>query len=195
MPKNKKNHLTCSSCNKKIIENSKFCSYCGVKVITHKSWTDKLANEIIKIVDDIEYESKILKILGFNTKITKKMRIDSLIWRMFAVNLVIQEKTNDQELNDLFHHAIAKKMFKTEKEIENFFSTIKTRYTIYHNDFNSESEQKMFNLAMDFLDFFIFGKIGNNKYPKMDKIIPISTMVTQNFSDFMIFLREKYFKD
>lgn len=176
-------------------ENSKCCSYCNTEIINPERWADNIANQLIKIINDTKSESKILKILGFNIEITKEMKIDLLIWRMFAVNLVIQEKTHDQELNNLFHNIVAKKLYRSKKEIKNFFDIVKIRYDEYYYTFNSKSDQKTFNLAMDFLDFFIFGKLGDHKYPKKDKIFTVAMSIMQEFYDFIVFAREQYFKN
>lgn len=194
MPKEEK-FLTCTKCKKKNLIDAQFCSYCGEKIISTNSWADSLANKLIIAMNDVEGLSIMLKTLGFKDKVTDRMKIEDLIWRMFAVHLIIQEKTKDKEVNDIFHHAVATKLYHSEKEIEQFFNLMRTRYETYYKTITSKSDQMMFNLVMDYLDFFIFGKVGDNKYPIKNKILPISIAVMEDFSSFSNFTRENWFKN
>ena len=128
MQKIKKIYMDCPECKKNIQNDSKFCQYCGNKIISKQSWANSLADLLIKVSNDLSGESKMLKNLGFNETITKQIKMEDLIWRMFAVNLIIQEKENDKELNDIVHSAVAKKIYNSQQEIQDFFDLIKNRY-------------------------------------------------------------------
>lgn len=84
--------MICGNCKKNVSEYSKFCSYCGKETITIDAWLDSIVKMVVNTVNDVEMETKMLKELGFNGKISAKMKLEMLIWRMFMVNLVIQQK-------------------------------------------------------------------------------------------------------
>lgn len=192
----KKENAKCPACNKSIEQNVQFCSHCGKKIITTEEWTDVIANNIIATTEEMDDYSKMLKILGFNENITDQMKVEKIIWRLFTVNMVTQELSTKEEMetvNNLLHNAIAKKMYKTEKEMHDFFETIQDRYKTYYSIINDREDDWTTTLSLLYLDYLIFGKIGDNEYPNGDKLYFVALSIAEDFATFLNFVRTEWF--
>lgn len=185
-----KNKLSCPNCNGIIGNNSKFCSHCGVKINTINEMVNALAEMVINTASETKNEEGLLKTLGFKPKLTEDMKTELLIWYMFAVNMVIQEK--NRSLNDIFHNAVIANLNKNKKE--DFLKKLHARYAEYYNAINSKDPMKMIDLNIIFLENFIFGKSGNNKFPKDDQAYFAAAALGENFSRFLNFVRSEFFE-
>ncbi len=187
-------YISCCRCKKDIPKDFKFCSYCGEEIIMVDAWLDCIIKMVINTVNNSSAESEMLKEMGFNDKISERMKLEMLIWRMFITNLVIQEKS--KELNDPFHNTILLKIYKQKKEIDNILALVHDRYKEYYNHINSGNDIKILYLSMTYLDYFINGKITSfSKYSDKEKLFSVSYAIVEDFAKFMNFTRMNIFNN
>jgi endogenous inhibitor of DNA gyrase (YacG/DUF329 family) len=187
--------LPCPKCKKNIPADSQFCSYCSTEVISIKEWLMRLADMVIESSDVSDYK-ELVKDFGIKGGVTEGMRIEKLIWRMFTVNLVMQEKYNKstaKQYNDIFYSAVAEKTFKSKVGIDNFFKLIKTRNDHYYWAIKRTDDGAAIGWGMDFLCFFLYGDLSMDKLPDNGKVTLASLAILEEYVKFKKFVEEEYF--